>query len=309
VTPRRYAVPVSLRSQAAFVAWMCAIAALIILVAGMVRPPRTHGDLISWRGLVVSFAAGFPLMMWMRWVSSAYVEVTDAGIAWIRGRKRVALQWHEIRCVEYRRMSKRLKLWSSDGRVINVERQFVGFPEIRRIVEQKTGSIVVDRRLPVPLGNGAITIEVPLWFKLLMPVLCLGALYFVAVRWFIAAFTAAPGAAIIDVCVGVLGLWLVGRAMQHHRARAGLSLSLDERGIRYRSRKEQWTLTWPEIRSAGLEHDDERSWFIVRDLTGDVVLQMGREAFNFSGSAMRRFDMLADEASRRTAKSSTPGER
>jgi hypothetical protein len=288
---------------------MCALAALIILVAGMVHPPPTHGDFIAWRGLAFSFAAGFPLMMLMRWVLSAYVEVTDAGIAWIRGRKRVALQWHEIRRVEYRRMSRRLKLWSSDGRVINVERQFVGFPEIRRIVEQRTGHVDVDRagRLPVPLRNGAITIEVPVWFKFLMPVLCLGALYFFAVRWIIAAFTAAPRAAIIDVCTGILGLWLVGRAMQHYWAQAGLTLSLDERGIRYRSRKEQWTLTWPEIRSAGLEHDDERSWFIVRNRTGGVVLQMGREAFNFSGSAMRRFDLLADEASRRTAEKQHAG--
>lgn len=247
------------------------------------------------------FLACIPLALWFRAVSSATFEVDDTSITYRRGENVTRILWSDVRTLENRRSTQRLKVFSASGAVINVEHQVAGFDELAAIIAARSGRSIDHLSQPTPKApEGNIEIAPPAWFRYSLIIFVPLAAYFFCIRFVLAAWQQHNAGLLI---FAVLGGWLTFRAARQWWVRLALRLRMDDSGIHLRTRRETVSALWGEIRSAELEHPEGNTWFVVRDRKGEPVIALKREFFNWTGSAMKRFDELAAAARHRTVRS------
>ena len=294
--PRRYTFSPELRGQAQLLMWLCPLMFAGLLAVVLVSPPKNRGDRIALGSLLLGSAAGVVFAVWARPAFHSFIEVAEDGITYVRGNRSVTVRWHEIQRVEYRRFAKRLKVFSTTGAVINIEKQLAGFAEIAETLFLRTGqpSTGIARARVAAITEPAISIGAPRWTKPLLLVLIAGAAYMFSIRFLILAWRDRD---MILFAVALVGAWFVWKAGRNGWYQVALRVDLDEAGIRCRLRDGEISASWSDIGTARLEHVDGVSWFVVRDRQGESILALRREMFNWSGSAMKQFDRLVEVAS------------
>jgi hypothetical protein len=295
----RYAFSPSLRGQIQLALWLAPALLLVLLVVAVVHPPKDRNDGWSLAALSICTAGSIPFALWVKFAFSATIEVDDVALVHRRGSRVVSIRWCDVGSVEYRSLAQRIKVISTTGTVINVEKQMVGFDEIAEIISRRTGRATV---LNSPLarqvsGETAIEIAPPMWLKYISVPLVLVAAYFLSLRWFVHAWQQSR---IGPVVIGVMGAWLVGVAARNWWFQLATELRKDASGIHYRDRRDHLSVAWRDIKAAGLEHIDGVTWFVVRNHQNEPILTLRREMFNWAGSAMKRFDTLVESARQRS---------
>jgi hypothetical protein len=297
VEQRRYAYSPQLRGQAQLLLWLAPTFLALLLFAAVRRPPQNRGDVWALGSLITFSVAAIPFALWLRSVVSAIIEIDDEAIRYRRGAVVLTIRWSDVRLAEYRRFAQRLKVVSTSGDVIYVDKQVSGFNEIANALAEETGRVILPARFQSAPIDSVMEISPSPWLRYLLFSLLLGAAYFLCVRWFFAAWRAHSIRLLVP---GLVGAWLVFTASRNWWYQLGQKLQLDESGINYRTRGEETSISWRDISSARTEHVDGIAWFIVRDRSGEVSLALRREMFNWSGTAMNRFDQLAETARRKS---------
>lgn len=295
---KTYSIRGESRAQVQLLLWIApAFAVLIIGVAIATRPKGSDRAIVA--SLLTVAIASIPFALWARSALSGTIEVNDESVIYRRGKNATTIRWSDVRTLENRRRSQRLKVFATSGAVINVEYQIAGFQELADLIAARSGrSINGPRRSMEPLPTqGDIEIATPEWFRYLFFAFVPAAAYFFCVRFFVVAWRLHNRGYIL---FGVLGGWLVAKAIRGWWHRLAMRLRMDASGIHFRSRKEAISLAWANISTAQLEHTGGNTWFIVRDREGEPRLALPRNVFNWSGGALKRFDRLAAAARART---------
>ncbi len=299
VEPKTYAIRSDLRDQGRLLLWLAPIVPAVMAVVA-VRQPPTGTNRMFFAALLAVFVALIPFALWVRSLYSATIEVDDSALTYRRGKKVTAIRWSDVRALENHPIAKRLKVFSFSGAVINVDYQFAGFEELTALIATCSGrSIDQLAQRAQPIAEGVIEITPPGWFRYALFVFIPAAAYVMSVRFLVPGFRQQRVGLVI---LGLFGGWVVARAVRGWWFRLGTSLRLDASGIHFKSRKETTSAPWENISTAELEYPDGNTWFVVRDRSGEPVLALKRELFNWTSTAMKRFDQLVATARQRTVR-------
>ena len=295
--PKTYSIRSESRAQVQLLVWLAP--AFVVLIAGVAIATRPKGSDQTIVASLLAFALlMIPFALWARRALSATIEVNDEALTYRRGKNATTIRWCDVRALENRRTSQRLKVIAASGAVINVEYQIAGFQELADVIAARSGrSIDGLQRSLEPPTQGDIEIGMPEWSRYLFFALVPVAVYFFCVRFFVVAWRVHNRGYVL---FGVLAGWLVVKAIRGWWHRLGTRLRMDTTGIHFRSPKESVSVLWANVSTAQLEYTDGNTWFVVRDREGEPRLALPRSAFNWSGGAMKRFDQLAAAARLRT---------
>jgi len=146
---RQYRIGEEFQSHVRVLRWIAPLGLGLVLLLGLLVPPDPD-ERVSFVGLVFLCAAVLWFSYWLHSVVQAVIEVDAEGLSFIRGGERTRIFWADVVDVRYRRFAQRLKVYSRNGAVINVEKQLAGFEEVAAEIAQRTG------RAPFPGRPAAV---------------------------------------------------------------------------------------------------------------------------------------------------------
>jgi hypothetical protein len=297
VKKQRYDVNPLLRVQVTAAAVVDAIALPGLLLVVVFAPPHNESGRYAFGFLIAASVLFLPLCWWTHRVSQGWLQLDDDGLRQFDGWREVFIRWDDIDRVAYRRFAKRVKVFARDGRVVNVEQQLLGFPAaVRQIVVRGGRSIAglpaVARIASTEPVAGTLHVGPPRGFRYVIWLATVLAAWFICIRVALNGWWGAYVAAAV-------GAWIVYRLNRNLRAEGAREVTLDDRGLHFRDSKRNVTIVRETIRVCRMEFRGDAVWLTLRDAGNNVLLELTRQMFNLTGSMMKRFDVLADEAVRR----------
>jgi hypothetical protein len=298
VTKQRYEIEPALRGQAVVATVLLAIALPVMLFAAVFARPHKASDRYVLDGMIVVFVLFVPVLWVSHRIHQGWLELDDAGLRQFDGWREVFVRWDEVERLEYRRFVNRLKVFARDGRVINVDKQLLGFLEAARSIAARTGRTITGLPGAVPIRSstpvpGTLRVGPPYWVRyLLWPVT-------LACAWFFCIRIALHGRWIGSYVGAAVGAWMVYRAFRGLRSALVREVTVDDGGIHVVDYGTDFRIAREAIRSCRIEILGDAVWLVVRDDGGNILLLLNRQMFSLAGSMMKRFDVLADEAVRR----------